>query len=257
MLFARTTVIEAHAQALWWIAAALILGAFGVARFMASAAVTEAAITAAITFASLARLGLALLLAAFIVTAITREQNDRVLEVFLTQPIPRATWLAGRMLGALGVALVFALLAGLGALTVAHPAMALPWMCSLALELMLVALAALTAAIALKRVDLSVLAVGLFYVLARSLAGFVGIARSVGGGGAESVPLNTTQRLAELVLSALSQVLPPLDRFAPSGWLAYGAAQAWTDLLGQSAHTVVFAALLAAIAAFDLYRRNV
>ena len=263
--FARATLLEAWRGKLLLVALVLVLGCWAAGRFAGGVAMGEASATQAVVMAALLRLGLVLLLAAFALASVVREEQDRVLDVWLALPSPRAIWLCGRMAGLVGVAASLALLAGLGVALLggatggaagtagdwqSHAA----WTGSLLLELTLVAALALCCAVALQRIDLGLLAVGAAYLLARTMTTIQLVATS-----ANAVPAGSSRFTgwAQTAIDALAHLVPRLDSFAPSAWLAYGLPQGSAAVLGgQLLQTLVFGAVLLGIALVDLQRRS-
>src|SRR5690606_123266 len=99
-----------------------------------------------------------------------READDRVLELVLSRPVPRALWYASRLLAAAGLALVAALAAALPLLATSDAGPTLAWAGGLACELVLLVAAAMACAVALRQVPAACAAVAAFYVLGRSIA---------------------------------------------------------------------------------------
>ncbi len=266
--FARATLLEAWRGKLLLVALVLVLGCWAAGRFAGGVAMGEAGTTQAVVMAALLRLGLVLLLAAFALASVVREEQDRVLDVWLALPLPRAIWLCGRMAGLVGVAAGLALLAGLGVALLggatggaagsagsagdwqSHAA----WTGSLLLELTLVAALALCCAVAWRRIDLGLLAVGAAYLLARTMTTIQLVATS-----ANAVPEGSSRFTgwAQTAIDALAHLVPRLDSFAPSAWLAYGLPQGSAAVLGgQLLQTLAFGAVLLGIALVDLQRRS-
>ena len=259
-VFARATLIEAWRGKLAWAALLLLLGSWGAGRFAGSVAMGEAAATQAVVMAALLRLGLVLLLTAFSLASVVREEQDRVLDVWLALPLPRSTWLCGRMAGLVALAGCLAFLAGIGvalATTVGDWRSCLLWAASLFLELSLVAALALCCAVALQRIDMGALAVGAGYVLARTMATIQLVAASANTLPETAARTSQFTGLAQLAIDALAHVVPRLDRFAPSEWLIYALPQGiGLQLAGQVLQTVVFGAVLLGMALVDLQRRS-
>ena len=64
-----------------------------------------------------------------------------------------------------------------------------------------------------------------------------------------------SHRVMTWLIEALALVVPPLDAWTRTAWLV-DARAAWNALGGIATHAVLFVAVLAAAAVFDLSRRN-
>ena len=96
---ARTTLLEALRSRMLWLVGALILLVFGIASFLQQVALIEAAQVQGAIIAAVLRACAAFLVAAFVVMSMVREFNDKVLELMLAQPWPRAVYLLGKFAG--------------------------------------------------------------------------------------------------------------------------------------------------------------
>ena len=89
-----------------------------------------------------------------------------------------------------------------------------------------------------------------FYLLARALTAIRLMSDTplVGGD-------TLSHRVISLLVDALALVLPALDRFTQSAWLADGTAS-WPALGANAVQALLYTVLLAAAAMFDFSRRN-
>jgi Cu-processing system permease protein len=89
-----------------------------------------------------------------------------------------------------------------------------------------------------------------FYLLARALTAIrlINDTPLIGGG-------TLSHQLISLLVDALALVLPALDRFTQSAWLADNAAS-WPALGANAVQALLYTVLLAAAAMFDFSRRN-
>lgn len=245
---ARYTLLEAMRNRLLWLLVVALAAALAGAAFLDQVAITEAARVQASVIAAAMRLFAVFLVAAFVVTAVVREMNDKVLEVLLAKPMPRASWLIGKGLGFAGVAVVVAVAAGLPLWLLAPPAGVAVWTFSLAVELGLVAAAALFCVLSLNQVVTALAAVLGFYLLARSVAAVQIIAAAAGSA-------TWGDRATNWIIDAVAAILPALDRMTQTAWVVDGPADA-ALLTGVLLPACVYVALLGAAAAFDLYRQN-
>jgi ABC-type transport system involved in multi-copper enzyme maturation permease subunit len=199
--------------------------------------------------AALLRVAAVFLLAAHVASSTLRESDDKVLELLLALPVPRAELYLGRLAGFAACATMIAALFALPLFAWASPAAVAAWSLSLALECVLVAAAALFFARSLSSVVSALSATAGLYLLARSVAAIQAMASS---------PLSEPtfgSRAAGLAVDALSLVLPRLDAVTRAEWLLYGAPTA-AEYGAALAGLAIYAALLVAAGLFDFQRRN-
>ena len=247
-LLARSVLLEARRGGLPWLAAAVILVAAALAVFVSQVALTEGAALQAALLAAVLRACAVFLIAAQVASSTLREINDKGLELMLSLPLSRSTHYLGRLAGfvACGVAMsvAFALLL----LLWAPPAAAAAWGLSLAVELALVAAAALFFAMTLSSVVAALAATAGFYLLARAMPGIQSIATR---------PLaeeSWAGWLARQAVDVIALVLPRLDAATRSEWLLYGVDM--RDYGWALAALAIYAALLAAAGLVDFHRRS-
>jgi len=247
---ARYTVLEALRTKL--LVLTLVLAATGVliARFLERIAISDSDAIRTGIMASQYRLAAVVLMAAFVIVSHVRESNDKGLELLLSFPIRRSTYLLGRLLGHLGCAAWLAALFSLPMVPFAAGAPLAVWAASLWLELSLVAAASVFCVITLNQVTSALMAVIGFYLFARTLPALQLIAGSQMAG--DSGPVT---RLMGHFLDALAFVTPRLDLFTRASWLVDAAPSA-ADLASVAAQACIYTLLLCAAALFDLYRKN-
>jgi hypothetical protein len=244
----RLILLEARRGGLPWLAAGAVLAALALAGFLSEVALAEGRMLQAASMAALLRACAVFLVAAQVVSSVSREIADRGLEAMLALPLARATHYLGRLAGfaLLGAALALAFAAPL--LLVAPPAAVAAWCVSLAGETALVAAAALFFAMTLAHVVPAITATAGLYLLARSMAAIQAIAA---GGAAEPSAAHT---LARHAIELIAIVLPRLDAVTRSDWLLYGAPPA-AELAAVIGALALYAVLLAAAGLVDFQRR--
>lgn len=249
LTIARYTLLEALRNRLPWLLALAALAAIGVGGFLNELALTESRQIQAALLAALLRLAAVFLVAAFVVTSMVREADDKGLELLLALPIPRAAYLLGKLGGFGALALLPALLFGALALFFAPPAQSALWAVSLLCELWIVAAFCLFCVLSLNQVTPALAAACGFYVLARA----AGALQLMGGHGAAASP---AQRAIGHGIDLVAALLPRLDTFTRTEWLVYhtGDARALGEILAQ---TAIWVALTTAAALFDLYRKEI
>jgi ABC-type transport system involved in multi-copper enzyme maturation permease subunit len=249
LVVARYTLLEAWRSGLPWIALAALLAALGLAMFLAQVALAETARLQAALAAALLRAAAALLVATHVVASTAREINDKGLEFTLAHPISRHAFYLGRLggygLAGLGLAVAFSL----PMLAWADPAATAAWGVSLALEMLLVASAALFFAMSLSHPAAAIAASAGLYLLARSIGAIHAIAA---GPQSEGSALAAVARWS---VDAVALLLPRLDLATQSAWLLYGTPGG-AEFGRVVAVLLVYTALLAAAGMFDLSRRN-
>lgn len=250
LTIARYTLLEALRNRLLWLLLLAAAGAVGLGALLHAVALTEGGQLQAAVLAALLRLAAVFLLAAFVVTSIARETQDKGLELLLALPLPRAAYLLGKLAGFAAAAALPALLFGALALGLAPPGQAALWAASLLCELWIVAAFSLLCALGLGQTLPALAAVAAFYLLARLIGTLqlLGHAADAGHGAAG--------RLLAGGVDLLALLLPHLDGFTRSDWLVYHGGGG-ADLLAVLAQSALYVALLAGAALFDLYRKNI
>ena len=247
---ARFTVLEAVRTRLPWLFVIVLAVILGAAYFLQQLAITESA-RIQIGFAAAAtRFAAVFLVSLYVLTSVVRELNDKGLELVLSFELHRTDYILGRQLGFVLIALLVAVLAAVPQLALAPlPAVAL-WGLALALELAIVAALSLFCIVTFTQLLPAASFVFCFYLLARALTAIRLMSDTplVGGD-------SLAHRVISWLVDGLALVLPALDRYAPSAWLADGAP-GWPVLGALALQTLIYAVLLTAAATFDFYRRN-
>ena len=201
-----------------------------------------------VTAAALLRPLASMLLILHVAAMSVAEMREQRLAMLLACGTGRAVLLLGKALGILAWAALFALGAGTTLGLLGARANLLPWTLGLFGQLALLGLFTLAAALALRRVTPAALAALAFYFLAQSLSALQLMAAAASA----RSPWNG---LADQVVAAVAWALPRFAEFGSGDWLGASASH-WNSVgraLGQS---VIYALLLYAVAAVDLYRRE-
>jgi len=249
LIVARFTLLESRRGGLPWLALAALAAALGLAAFLSQVALTEGAQLQASVAAALLRAAAAFLLAAHVISAVSRDASDKGLEFTLAFPISRPAYYLGKLAGFGGAGLVLATAFAAPMLLWSGAAGVGAWWLSLALEALLVSAAALFFALALAQPAAALAATAGLYLLGRSIGAIQAIA---GGPHAQEGALAGAARWA---IDAVALLLPRLDLATRSDWLLY-SAPGGAELARVLAALLVYAALLAAAGLFDLGRRN-
>jgi ABC-type transport system involved in multi-copper enzyme maturation permease subunit len=243
------TLLEALRNHLIWLVALVVMIGAGLSVFLHELAITESRQIQVALLASLLRFCAVFLIAAFVVTSMAREFNDKGLDLLLALPLPRAAYLLGKLTGFAALALLPALLFGLLAAFFAHPMQTMLWTASLVCELWLIAACSLACVLTFKQILPALSAVAGFYMLARS----VGTLQLIGHNALNNNTLS--QQVINVVLDTISTLLPHLDLFTSTEWLTYDTGT-WAILGSLLMQTLVYLILLTGVALFDLYRKN-
>ncbi|HEX4798886.1 MAG TPA: ABC transporter permease [Burkholderiales bacterium] len=246
---AKAVLLEAVRNRLLWLAAVVIVASFGFAQFLNQVAITESREIQAALLAALLRVATAFIVVTFVITSMVRESSDKVTELMLSLPAPRATYFFGKFAGYAAVALILALLCALPLVLFAHPGGLAIWTASLLCELLIVTAISLFCVLSLTQVVPAFAAVAGFYLLSRSMAAMQIIA------GAAFQDPTLTDRVVNAIVELIALLLPSLDRMTQTTWLLESAPRAST--LGAIAgQTAIYLVLIGAAALFDLYRKN-
>jgi len=247
---ARYTVLEASRNRLMVLAivAAVLLALLSL--FARELAVTESGRLQTAILASTLRVASVFLIALYILNGLTREFNDKVVELMLSLDLPRPAYLLGKFLGFAIVALVIAAIATVPVAALAPAHAALAWGCSLALELLIIAALSVFCITTFTQLLPAAAFVTAFYLLARSITAIQMMSGSslLGHDG-------FGQKASAVLADALAIALPRMDAFTQTAWLVNDAG-GQPALLNIVLQAVVYVGLLLAAAMFDLYRKN-
>jgi ABC-type transport system involved in multi-copper enzyme maturation permease subunit len=247
---ARFTLLEGLRARFFRVAGLVLLLVLAGALFAGELAITESERIRATLLAAFLRPATIFLLSLYIISSMAREFNDKGTELILALDLPRASYVLGKLIGfaLLGTALAF--FAGLLGAVFAPVAPVMLWSVSLLLEIWLVAALSLFCAISFTQVvPAASLALG-FYLLARNITTIQLLGSS---------PVLDAHSFSHQVITGLldiiALVLPHLDNFTQSAWLANYPAT-WNILPSLLLQSAITLALLTGAAMFDFYRKN-
>lgn len=247
---ARNTLLEARRTRLpgLVLSAVVLLGA--ASFFVQEIAVTESARLQTGFYAATMRLTAVFIIGLYVLSSVTREFNDKVLDVVLALNLPRSHYILGKLAGFLLIGVLVAIAVSLPLAFLVTPAAALQWGASLALELAIVVALSLFCVITFSQLMPAASFVLAFYLLARALTAV----RLIG-----AHPLvdasSLSHRFIAMMLEALALVTPALDGWTQTAWLVNQPA-AWTAIGALAAQSALYVALLAGATMFDFYRKN-
>jgi Cu-processing system permease protein len=247
---AHFVLLEARRSGLPWIVLAACFVALGLAGFVSRLALTESAQLQASVVATLFRTAAVFVLAAFVVTGMVRETNEKGIQLLLSLPISRSAYYLGKLTG---FAISGALLAAAFSIVLlwwCPPTAVFAWFVSLAVETALIAAVSLFFVSSLGHVVPALAAVGGVYLLGRAISAIQSIAAS---------PLapesGTAQQMAVWAIDGIALLLPPLNRVTQTEWLLYAPPTVleFMQLMGTLA---IYGLLITAAGLFDFHRRN-
>jgi ABC-type transport system involved in multi-copper enzyme maturation permease subunit len=245
---AYATVLEALRSRMLWLVAAVLILSIGVASFLQQVAIIESTQIRAAVLSALLRSCAAFLTAAFVVMSMVREFNDKVMELMLAQPAPRAVYLFGKFVGFSTAAVLLAALVSLPLVLFVPFERVFVWSLSLACELVILTAASLFFVMTLTHIVPALAAALGFYLLARSIAAIQIITTS-------SESMRWTDRVADWIVAAIAWILPRFDQMTQAAWLV-GQAPSIAALTSVIVQTAIYALLLVSAAQFDLHRQN-
>lgn len=247
---ARYTALEALRTRVPATALLALLMLLAASFFVRELAVTESARFQTAFYATSARLCAVFMAALVVLSSITREFNDKGLEVVLALDVPRAHYIFGKLAGFAATALLIAVMLAVPLLMLASPLSAMLWTGSLAIELALVVALALFCIITFNQILPAAAFVAAFYLLARSMTAMrLMSAQPVAGQDTLS------QQFTSLLTETLAHVIPALDQWTATAWLVDAAPEPGL-LAAIGLQGVVYVALLAGATLFDFYRRS-
>lgn len=247
---ARYTLLEALRTRLPALVLVTLLTLIAASFFIETISVTEGARFQAGFYAAGMRLACVFIAGLYVLVSVTREFNDKGLDVLLALDLPRSHYVLGKLAGFLAIAALIAVTASLPLMWLAAPQAALQWAVSLAVELAVIVALALFCISAFGQLTPAASFVLAFYLLARSLTAM----RLMG-----AYPLTGADTLSHQVIhflvETLALVLPSLDAWTQTAWLVNQQAS-WFSILELTGQSALYVTLLAAATMFDFYRKN-
>ena len=244
------TLLEAMRNRLSWLMVVIALISIAFAGFLGDMALTESTQLQVALLAAFLRFSSVFLMATFVVTSMVREMNDKGLELLLALPLPRSSYLLGKLFGYAVLAMFPALL--FGGLTVFFTPFhqSLIWISALIFELWIVVAFAILCVLSMHQILTALSATMGFYLLSRSISALLLIAND---------PLTSpsiSQTWMQKIINGIASVLPHLDQFTQTEWLVYQTGH-WFMLGPLWVQCLLSLVLLGAAAMFDLYRKNI
>ncbi len=250
LTLARFVLLEARRTRLPLLVLCALGAGLGLAAFLSQLALTESASLQAGVLAAFYRATAVFVTAAFVVTSMVRESNDKGTELLLSLPISRTAYYLGKLAGFAASGGIVAGVFSLVMLLWSPPLAVAAWFVSLVLEVVLIAIVSLFFVVTLGDVVPALAASAGMYLLGRTVAAIQSISASPLSAEGDSM-----QKLASWGVDAVALLLPPLDRATQTTWLLYSPPS-----LGEFLHVagglVAYGALVTAAGLFDFHRRN-
>jgi len=247
----KFTALEALRTRLPLTAALILLLVLFASFFVRELAVTEVVRFQVAFYSALARLSAVFLVAVYVLSSMSREFSDKGLEAVLALDVQRGHYILGKLCGFLTASAMVALMLSLPAFALAPFASAAAWGLSLGLELAVVARLSLFCIVTFNQLLPASAFVAGFYLVCRSIDAMRLMSANPLGGSTD-----WTQQVTHGLVEALAYLLPALDQWTRTGWLA-DAPPAAAELGLIAAQSAVYLVLLAAAALFDFHRRSV
>jgi len=223
---------------------------FCASLFVRELAVAEATRFQVTFYAAAARLCAVFLTSVYVLASISREFNDKGLEVVLALDVPRAHYICGKLAGFIIAAMLIAAVVSLPLWILASTAAAWMWTVSLLIELALVATLSLFCLVTFSQLLPAAGFVAAFYLLARSIDAMRLMSAN---------PISGADTLSQQVMTAfiegLGYLLPALDRWTATIWLVDAAPEP-AALGGIVLQGAIYLALLTSATLFDFHRRG-
>jgi ABC-type transport system involved in multi-copper enzyme maturation permease subunit len=250
LTLARFVLLEARRSGLPLLAICAVGVGVGLAGFLSRLALTESATLQAGVLAAFFRLTTVFLIAAFVITSMVRESNDKGTELLLSLPISRTSYYVGKFVGFVACGGVLAGVFSITMLFWSPPFAVGAWCLSLMLEVSLMAGVSLFFVITMANVVPALAAVGGCYLLSRVIASIQSIVVSPLVGEPSGL-----QQLAANGIDLVALLLPPLDRATQTVWLLYGPPSTG-EFLHLAGILAVYGVLVLAAGLVDFHRRN-
>lgn len=231
--------------------AILLLVAVLGGSFISELAIINAASIVAAFVADFLRYSLALLVVLVVATSVAEDYESRQFERLLTMPLSRWQYVAAQTLMIACLCLLLMLPVVLLIAFYSSWQLSLYWAMALWLELFLLGMLGMLAALSLEKIPLAVFFTLAVYLLAK-LSGLITLML------AESVKLtdaSVTSRTVEFIFGAILYVIPDTGSFAESD-VFFASHDLLATLAGQSASVLVYALFLFAVCLVDFYRKE-
>jgi ABC-type transport system involved in multi-copper enzyme maturation permease subunit len=247
---ARYTLLEALRTRLPLLVLVVLLALLAASFFVESIAVTEGARFQTGFYAAGARLAAVFIVGIYVIVSITREFNDKGIDVALALDLPRSHYILGKLAGFAALAALVAIVVSLPLTWLSAPQAALQWAASLGVELAIVVALALFCIVTFGQITPAASFVLAFYLLARALTAIRLISANPIAGDE-----TFSHEAMRFMIETLALVMPALDAWTQTAWLVNGHAP-WIVMLQLVGQGALYIVLLASATMFDFHRKN-
>jgi ABC-type transport system involved in multi-copper enzyme maturation permease subunit len=247
---ARYTLLEALRTRLPSLVLAAIVLFAAAGFFVQEIAITESLRLQTGFYAASMRLAAVFMAGLYVLASVTREFNDKGLDIALALDLPRSSYVLGKLAGFLAISVLIAAAVSAPLAFFAAPAAVMQWALSMAFELALVIALALFCVITFSQLMPAASFVLAFYLLARSLTA-IRLMSAQPLTGADTL----SHQIIDWLVEALALAMPALDEWTRTAWLVNQGAN-WSDIGILACQSALYVALLTAAAMFDFYRKN-
>lgn len=247
---ARYTLLEALRTRLpvLVLSAIVLLAAAG--YFIQEIAVTESARLQTGFYAATMRLTAVFMAGLYVLSSVSRDFNDKGIDIVLALDLPRSHYILGKLAGFLAIGALIAAAVSVPLALLAAPAAAAQWGASLALELAIVVALSLFCIVTFSQLMPAASFMLAFYLLARALTAIrLMSAHPLVDAGSLS------HQFIGMMVDGVALLVPALETWTRTAWLVNQPA-AWTEIGALAGQSALYVALLAAATMFDFYRKN-
>ena len=247
---ARYTLLEALRTRLpaLVLSAIVLLAAAG--YFVQEIAVTESARLQTGFYAATMRLTAVFMAGLYVLSSVSRDFNDKGIDIVLALDLPRSHYILGKLAGFLAIGALIAAAVSVPLALLTAPAAALQWGASLALELAIVVALSLFCIVTFSQLMPAASFMLAFYLLARALTAIRLMSAH---------PLVDADSLSHqfigMMVDGVALLVPALETWTRTAWLVNQPA-AWTEIGALAGQSALYVVLLAAATMFDFYRKN-
>ena len=245
----RYSLIEAVRGKILWIITALIILAVLMAQFISQTALTETSESQLVLMSGFLRLTTVLVMIFFVISSVSRDFQDKSIELLFAIAMPRYQVFIGKFLGFSFLAFLISALYCVLMLFFADATSVIIWALSLYCELSLIALLSLIFILSLENVALSLMSSIGIYSLMRLMPAI----QSMGEGPFQGGLFN---QFINKLIDIIGLFLPRLDHFTQSGWLTMSEIPS-AVIISYLTEYILFVAFFSLVGVIDLKRKAI
>ncbi|MCH9704771.1 MAG: ABC transporter permease [Proteobacteria bacterium] len=248
----RYTLHESLNNRILWLACVFAVIGIGGASFVGDFSIVEYKKTEIALLSSFYRFCAVFFMMVLVISTMVREFNDKCLELYLSLPISRFVYFAGKLSGFFVTGVAVAAIYTLMLLFYAEPEATLFWALSLICELMIVTAVSFFCVMTFnQQLPASMATAFFFYLMCRASDGLLLLAKS------ELILHTTGAAYMTQAMETFVLLLPSLGRFTRSDWLIYGDPAIVELLPLILVQTLIYTLLLSFASLFDFLRKNI